>query len=149
MMADADVARFLTSDQRARDRAMAWRDMAMLVGHWSLRGYGHFVIEEKASGAFVGRVGPWQPEGWVGFEIGWALARDYWGRGYALEAARAAGDWMFATFPDDHIVSLINTANTPSQKLAQRLGMHRARSTLHGGMPHDVWQISRAAWTQR
>lgn len=146
MMAEAEVARFLTGDQRAQSRAEAWRDMALFVGHWALRGYGLFAVEEKASGAFIGRVGPWQPEAWVGFELGWGLRRDYWGQGYAFEAARAAGDWAFAHFKPQRIVSLIHASNTSSQKLAGRLGMRISASTLHAGMPHDIWEIARSDW---
>jgi RimJ/RimL family protein N-acetyltransferase len=146
MMADGGVARFLISDQRAKSRAEAWRDMALFVGHWALRGYGLFVVEEKATGAFVGRVGAWQPECWVGFELGWGLARSHWGKGYAHEAARAAGDWVFEAFPLERIVSLIHAQNTRSQKLAQRLGMRVSEITIHAGMPHDVWAITREAW---
>lgn len=146
MMADAEVARFLTVDQRARSPAEAWRDMALFVGHWALRGYGLFVVEEKGSGAFVGRVGAWSPEGWVGFELGWGLRRDYWGRGYAFEAARAAGDWVFANFKLERVVSLIHAANTRSQTLAERLGMRARASTLHAGMPHDIWEIEPRDW---
>lgn len=146
MMADAEVARFLTSSQRPMARAEAWRDLALFVGHWALRGYGLFAVEEKESGAFVGRVGAWQPECWVGFELGWGLARPYWGRGYASEAARAAGDWILSAFPLDRIVSLIHIDNTPSQNLATRLGMKAGEQTLHAGMLHDVWDISRADW---
>jgi RimJ/RimL family protein N-acetyltransferase len=146
MMADADVARFLSSDQRPRARSEAWRDLALFVGHWALRGYGLFAVEEKASGAFVGRVGAWQPECWVGFELGWGLAREHWGKGYALEAARAAGDWAFANFPLELLVSLIHADNTRSQALAQRLGMRVRETTLHAGMPHDIWEIARTDW---
>lgn len=146
MMADAEVARFLTGDQRTRSRADAWRDLALFVGHWALRGYGLFAVEEKASGAFVGRAGAWQPECWVGFELGWALSRAHWGKGYAYEAARAAGDWVFATFPLDHIVSLINTDNARSQALAKRLGMRVRDTTFHAGMPHEIWEIGRGQW---
>lgn len=146
MMADAEVARFLAGDQRPKERAEAWRDLALFVGHWALRGYGLFAVEEKESGAFVGRVGAWQPECWVGFELGWALARPFWGKGYAHEAARVAGDWVFAQFPLERIVSLIHADNMPSQKLAQRLGMRVSASTIHAGMPHDIWEISCADW---
>lgn len=148
MMADAEVARFLTGGQHAKSRAEAWRDLALFVGHWALRGYGLFAVEEKTSDAFVGRVGAWQPECWVGFELGWGLRREYWGRGYAFEAARAAGDWVFANFPLDEIVSLIHASNAPSQKLAERLGMRVRSSTLHAGMPHDIWSIARADWAK-
>ena len=148
MMAEPDVAAFLTGDQRPQDRATAWRSMAMLVGHWALRGYGLFAVEEKASGHFVGRVGAWQPECWVGFELGWGLARAHWGKGYALEAARAAGNWAFARFELGRLVSLIHTANTRSQKLARRLGMAPGELVIHAAMPHTIWSISRGDWMQ-
>lgn len=146
LMADAEVARFLSNTLRPASRAEAWREMAMFIGHWALRGHGLFAVEEKATGAFVGRVGAWQPEGWPGFELGWAIAREHWGEGYAQEAARAAGDWIFASFPLDRIVSLIHADNIRSQRLAQRLGMRSIASTLHAGMPHDIWSIARADW---
>lgn len=146
MMADVEVARFLSAEQAARDRASSWRDMALFVGHWALRGYGLFAVEDKQSGAFVGRVGAWQPEGWVGFELGWALARPFWGRGYAYEAARAAGDWIFATQAPVRLVSLIHANNARSQSLARRLGMRITDNTFHAGMPHDIWVISHGDW---
>ncbi|MES1197587.1 MAG: GNAT family N-acetyltransferase [Pseudomonadota bacterium] len=146
MMADADVARFLTSNQLPMDRANAWRAMALFVGHWALRGFGLFVVEEKSSGAFVGRVGAWQPEEWVGFELGWGLARPFWGKGYAREAARAAGDWAWTRIASDELVSLIHVDNTRSQNLAASLGMKPARATIHAGMPHTIWSVSRQNW---
>lgn len=149
MMAHEDVARFLSGHQRPLSRAEAWRDMALFVGHWALRGYGLFAVEEKHSGAFVGRVGAWQPECWVGFELGWAIARPHWGRGYAHEAARAAGDWILGAFALDRIVSLIHADNTPSQKLARRLGLKVSSQTIHAGMVHEVWEISRTDWGKR
>lgn len=148
MMADAEVARFLSSHQRPLARAEAWRDLALFVGHWALRGYGLFAVQEKQTGTFVGRVGAWQPECWVGFELGWAIARPYWGRGYAYEAARAAGDWVLASFPLDRIVSLIHVDNEASQKLARRLGMKVSAETLHAGMRHEVWDITREDWSK-
>lgn len=149
MMADAEVARFLTSDQRPQDRATAWRGLALLVGHWALRGYGLFAVEEKESGAFVGRVGAWQPECWVGFELGWGLARAHWGKGYGLEAARAAGDWAFANFTLERLVSLIHVDNARSIALAQRLGMRAGDTTFHAGMAHVIWSVSRQVWKSR
>ncbi len=146
MMADADVARFLTVDQRPMDRVTAWRNMAIFAGHWALKGYGLFVVESKDERRFVGRVGCWNPEGWVGFELGWGLARPHWGQGYALEAARAAGDWAFAAFAPPRLVSLIHVDNRRSQALAARLGMRRGDLTLHAGMPHAIWSIDAAHW---
>ncbi|MGE0046703.1 MAG: GNAT family N-acetyltransferase [Hyphomonadaceae bacterium] len=146
MMAEPEVALFLTADQRPMDRVSAWRAMAVFAGHWILRGAGMFVVEEKASGDFVGRVGPWQPEGWPGFELGWGLARRFWGKGYASEAARAAGDWAFANFDLDAVISLIHIDNHASQRVAQRLGETPGPKTLHAGMPHVIWSVSRETW---
>ncbi len=146
MMADVEVARFLTTDQRPLDRQSAWRSMAVFAGHWALKGYGLFVVEEKASGAFVGRVGPWEPEGWYGFEIGWGLDRRVWGKGYATEAARAAGDWAFQKLPLARVISVIHIDNRASQRVAQRLGMKPGSTILHAGMPHAIWSITRDDW---
>lgn len=146
MMAHPDVALFLTADRRPLDRAAAWRAMALFVGHWAMRGYGLFAVEERATGAFVGRVGPWRPDGWPDFEIGWSLARPYWGRGYATEAARAAGVWAFETFALQRVVSLIHVDNIASQNVAMRLGERPGVATLHAGLPHVIWEADQASW---
>src|SRR5262249_38327404 len=120
MMATPEVARFLTGDQRPQDREAAWRTLAVFVGHWALKGFGLFAVEEKATGAFVGRVGLWRPEGWAGLELGWGLPRAHWGRGFAYEAARAAGDWAFARRDELELISLIHADNIRSQNLSRR-----------------------------
>ena len=148
MMADPEVAQFLTMDQAPAEPPLSWHAMAVFVGHWAMRGYGLYVVEEKATGAFVGRVGAWRPEGWVGFELGWALSRQHWGKNYAYESARAAGDWIFDAFPLEHLVSLIHVDNLRSQRLAQRLGMSAVTETMHAGMPHAIWAIAREDWVR-
>ena len=80
---------------------VGWRNAAIMAGHWVLHGFGMFVVEEKSSGKYIGRVGPWFPPGWPGFEVGWGIATGFRGKGYAVEAARAAIDWVFATFELD------------------------------------------------
>ena len=85
--ADEEMARFIGG---ACGRDDAWRGMAMMLGHWALRGYGLWAVEEKESGAFSGCVGLWRPEGWPELEAGWWLVRAKQGRGYATEAARRA-----------------------------------------------------------
>src|SRR5689334_1247843 len=90
MYADAEVMRFLGGPV---GREQAWRHIALLAGHWVLRGHGQWALERRAEGRFLGRAGLWEPEGWPGLEIGWTLRRDAWGAGYATEAARAAIAW--------------------------------------------------------
>ena len=95
-----------------------------------------FAVEEKASGKYVGRVGPWSPPGWPGFEVGWGIAKEFRGKGYAVEAARASIDWVFATFEIDEIIHCIDAANAPSQAVARRLGARRIeRSICSASLP--------------
>ena len=96
MAADPVIAPFV-GYAGAPLREACWRSVALWIGHWTLRGFGMWAVEERASGAFIGRIGLWQPEGWPGTEVGWLLGRDWWGHGYASEAARASVDWGFAT----------------------------------------------------
>jgi RimJ/RimL family protein N-acetyltransferase len=96
MCADPEVMRYV-GDRRVLNREDAWRQLAMLAGHWQLRGYGMWAVEERATGTFLGRVGLHYPEGWPDREIAWALARPHWGNGYAFEAASAALNHAFVT----------------------------------------------------
>ncbi|HEX7081725.1 MAG TPA: GNAT family N-acetyltransferase [Gammaproteobacteria bacterium] len=125
-MADARVVRFLGAAPMGR--ALAWRHMASIVGHWAIRGYGFFSVEEKATGQWVGRVGPWYPEGWPAPEIGWTLSPDHWGKGYATEAARAAVAYAFDTLEWPSVVHVILPGNARSIAVAERLGSRFLRS---------------------
>ena len=74
MCADPEVMRYI-GDGQPLPRPLAWRNLALMVGHWSLRGYGLWAAQERSSGILVGRIGFWNPEGWPGFELGWMLRR--------------------------------------------------------------------------
>jgi len=147
--ADAEVMRFL-GEGKPMTRPEAWRHMAFLVGHWHLRGYGHWAVEEKATGRLVGRIGFLNPEGWPAFEIGWTLARESWGRGYATEGARRALEYAFTELERDHVISLIAPENQASIKVAERLGERLESETellgkhvLIYGIDRDVWRKAR------
>lgn len=122
MMAERSVAAFLTMDGEPQSRADAWRGLAMIAGCWSLRGFGMWAVEERATGKFAGRVGPWQPEGWPGFEIGWGIHPAFQRRGYATEAAEASIKWARETLGVNRIHHIIAPNNAPSQAVAKRLG---------------------------
>lgn len=119
--ADPDIQRYL-GEGRPLARWEAWRQMAMIVGHWQLRGYGPWAVEERATGRLLGRIGFFNPEGWPGFELGWVLAKWGQGRGYATEGASAALKFAFSELKSDKVISLIQPANEPSIKVALRLG---------------------------
>jgi RimJ/RimL family protein N-acetyltransferase len=144
MLADPASARFITSDGKpVTDAFMGWLNAAIMAGHWVLYGVGMFVVEEKSSGKFAGRVGPWSPPGWPGFEIGWGIAPEFRGKGFALEAARATTDWSFATFEIDRIIHCIDRENTASQAVARRLGAEKQNEIDLFGHVADVWVTSR------
>ena len=121
MCIDPDVMRFL-GDGRPMTNIEIWRQMAWFMGHWYFRGYGIWAVEEKDSGKLVGRIGFIDPIGWPGFELGWTLARDSWGKGYANEGARRALSYAFGEMDRDHVISLIAPENVASVKVAERLG---------------------------
>jgi [ribosomal protein S5]-alanine N-acetyltransferase len=96
--------------------------MAMLAGMWTLRGFGQWAIEVKASGDFIGRAGVWFPEGFPGIEAGWVIGHEHWGAGYATEAGREALRQAFATLGVTQVISLIDPENTASRRVAEKLG---------------------------
>jgi RimJ/RimL family protein N-acetyltransferase len=130
-------------DRGPLSREDAWRQLAMFAGHWSLRGYGMWAVEELAGGAFVGRVGLHYPEGWPERELGWALARHHWGRGYAFEAATAALRIAFATLDWPRAVSLIAPSNVRSIRLAERLGERFERNLVVRGHEVSLYAVER------
>jgi len=134
LCADPEVMRFIGG--KPLDALEAWRHFAFHVGHWELRGYGHWVVEEKSTGKLVGRVGFLNPVGWPAFEIGWTLKREFWGKGYASEAARRALPYGFNELDQPHIISLIHPENKASIHVAERLGETlEGKTELFG---HDV-----------
>ena len=147
MLSDPVSGRFITADGKPVTDAFAgWRNAAIMSGHWALHGFGLFVVEEKSTGKFVGRVGPWFPPGWPGFEVGWGIAGEFRGKGYAVEAARASIDWAFARFEIDRIVHCIDRENTASQAVARRLGAGKEHEFDLFGHVADVWVTSRDRW---
>lgn len=144
--ADPEVMRYLTPQGKPLTRAEAWRQMAFMVGHWQLRGYGHWVVEEKASGNLVGRIGFLNPEGWPGFEIGWTLARESWGKGYATEGARRALRYAFTEMGQEHVISLIHPENRNSIRVAERLGEKLEGETDAVGIRVLIYGIWRDTW---
>jgi len=143
MCADEEIMRYIGG--KAFSRIEAWRHMAYLVGHWELLGYGHFAVEEKASGRFIGRIGFLNPGGWPAFEIGWTLAREAWGKGFAIEGARRALDFAFKELDKPHVISLIHPENKASIRVAERLGEKVEGKTEVLGIPVLIYGIDRPA----
>lgn len=148
--ADATTMRFLGG---AKSRGEAWRIFTMIAGAWSINGYSYWSVIERDTGRWVGRIGPWQPEGWPGTEIAWGVAPAFAGRGYAYEAAAAAMDYAVDVLGWTRIIHTIHPDNTPSIRLAQRLGSTNAGPvTLPDPLSDfrvDAWGQSAAEWRAR
>ncbi len=128
MMSDEDTVRYIGG--KTTDRAQTWRSMMAMIGHQKVRGYGFMSVVEKASGKWVGRIGPWYPEGWEAPEIGWTLHRDFTGKGYAKEAGQACVDYAFNTLGWDEIIHVIAHGNIASIKTAEAVGSRYLREAV-------------------
>ncbi len=123
------------------------------IDDWAASGVGKLVVERR-DGAILGRVGinVWDARTWgqstlvrageaARPELAWALAREYWGRGYATEAAEAIRDWVREGGRlEGELISLVNPANVASRRVAEKLGATpRETVTLFDGSPAVVW----------
>ncbi|KAA2313572.1 N-acetyltransferase [Pseudooceanicola sediminis] len=104
------------------DEEAAWWSIATIIGHWHLRGYGHFAVIEKETGLNCGLVGPWFPRGWPEPELSWQLLDGAEGKGIATEAARCVLDWLFQDKGWASCVSLVDPENDRSTAMVERLG---------------------------
>ncbi|MFL6278534.1 MAG: GNAT family N-acetyltransferase [Vicinamibacterales bacterium] len=150
MMADEVATRFIGG---VPPRSVCWRQLMTLIGAWHAHGFAMFSVIEKESGRWIGRLGPWQPEGWPGTEIGWAIVRNRWGRGYAGEGAAAATNWAFDTLGWSEVIHSIAPENFGSQRVAEKLG---SRLLGPGKLPPpfdndtvNLWGQTREEWRGR
>lgn len=139
MMADPEVTRFL-GEGRPLSRVEAWRQLAMFAGHWVLRGYGLWAVEERATGQFVGRIGCHDPEGFPAFEVAYTLARPGWGKGYAREGAGAALAYARDVLRHPAITSIIRPDNQRSIRVAESLGAVASETVEFYGAPSILYR---------
>jgi len=149
MLRDAEVMQFIggVTDEPAADILERWH------ARWSANGVGPFVLVRRKDERVLGRAGlvVWDTSVWRNCtraeagehaqdELGWALLREHWGRGYASEGALAVREWAWREAGVGHLVSLIHPDNAPSRRVAERLGCVRGeRVTLEEGVACDVW----------
>ena len=152
-------AEFMSDEATARHlggsipREVAWRQFATIIGAWTLNGFSMFSFIEKASGRWVGRGGPWVPEGWPGNEVGWGIVASAQRQGYAKEAATAAIDWAFERLGWTDVIHCIDPANTASIATARSLGSTLQRTAVAAPPPlvatWDLYGQTREQWRAR
>jgi ribosomal-protein-alanine N-acetyltransferase len=122
-------------------REQAFTQFSALIGHWVMRGFGRWIVADKASDAPLGVVGILYPEGWPEPELAWSLFDGAEGRGVAHEAAAAARDHAYGPLGMTTLISLVASDNPRSEALARRLGARPDGSRAvpgHGATP--VWR---------
>jgi RimJ/RimL family protein N-acetyltransferase len=143
LYADAETMRYV-GEGKTFNRQETWRAVSSMLGHWLLRGYGMWAVELKGTGEMIGRAGFINPEGWPGFELGWMIAKPYWGRGYATEAAEAALAFAFRELAQDKVISLIRRDNLPSIRVAEKIGAQFDSEVDVLGAPALVYACTRS-----
>lgn len=153
---DAEVMRFI-GDGSAWPPARTEQALARWHGFWEDDGFGQFAVRRLEDGRVVGDVGllAWDPAAWrpgsrvrIGpeaeIEIGWTLAREFWGRGYATEAATAIRDWALGSLEIARLVSLIQPENERSIRVAEKLGERYERDVVtHAGQTARLYALER------
>jgi len=122
-------------------RAVAHEQFNAVIGHWHMRGFGRWIIENRDTQTAIGLAGLYHPEDWPEPEVAWSLFDGAEGQGFATEAARAARAYAYDILGWDQVMSLIMPNNTRSVAVARRLG-----AILEGPYSHpklgtlDLWR---------
>ncbi|NQS92230.1 MAG: GNAT family N-acetyltransferase, partial [Chloroflexi bacterium] len=122
MVASAEVMQYATYNGDPMARAQAWNWLCLMLGHWHMRGYGLWAIEEKNTGNLLGRVGLQFLDWFDDVELVWMLKQSAWGKGFATEGARATINFGMDAIKLPRVTSVIRRENEPSIRLAKRLG---------------------------
>jgi RimJ/RimL family protein N-acetyltransferase len=144
MWADPQVTRFIGGKPLSPEDV--WKKILQYAGHWSLMGFGYWVIDEKATGRFVGEAGfadfkrDIEPSLAGAPEVGWALASWAHGKGFATEAVRAALDWGRLHFGSVRTVCLIHPENLQSIRLAEKCGYRHSQLATYKGQPVQIFE---------
>ncbi|MGK4005231.1 GNAT family N-acetyltransferase [Sorangium sp. So ce1036] len=137
MHADLEMMKYI-GDGRPLDRPSAWLHLAMLIGHWDLRGYGVWAVEEMGTGELIGRAGLLHPDGWPDAELNWMIKPSRAGRGLATEAARAVLRFAWTELGLSRLISLVRPGNAASIRVAEKLGGSLAETIEFMGGPMHV-----------
>jgi RimJ/RimL family protein N-acetyltransferase len=126
------------------------RSVRHLATHWQRHGFGEWAVQERSTGELIGRIGLLYHPDWVAdesrVEIGWLLARRAWGKGYATEGARPGIEHAFARLRVDRLMSIALVGNGRSQRVMEKLGLHRQGQTRWKGSDVVWYAIDRGGW---
>lgn len=128
------------------DLARVERLIARQIGEWDVRGYAWWAVTLPADGTLIGWCGLQYLPDTDETEVGYLLGRDWWGQGYATEAARASVAFGFTHFAFDEIIGITHPDNTASQNVLKKCGMDFTAATRYFNMDCFRFAISRDMW---
>ena len=145
MYADPEVMRYV-GDGRTLTRSETERSVRRMIERWEADGFGLFTTVRKDDEAVIGRVGllVWNTDTWEPttraeaadvpseVEVGYTLGRDYWGQGFATEAAGAVRDYALCELGAARLIALIIHGNIASENVARKLGLEYERVIMLG-----------------
>ncbi len=136
----SERARFVGGPQ---DRWSSWRAFLAGIGHWTLRGYGMWIVQHRETGCVAGRVGMIYNDGWHEPELGWHIYDGFEGKGFAYQATLAARSYSAQHFGLDAVISYISPDNRRSLNLAKRLGATFECESVLLGEPCHIYRHPR------
>jgi RimJ/RimL family protein N-acetyltransferase len=132
--ADPRVMRWI-DDGSVRDLDQTAEDIERWEEEWDEEGFGLFAVELLASGELIGFTGlsvpGFLPEVMPAVAISWRLGPQFWGQGYASEAAHATLEFALQDRGLDHVISISRVGDTRSENVIRKLGMVPERETVH------------------
>jgi RimJ/RimL family protein N-acetyltransferase len=150
IFADPEVTRYI-GEGVPLTRAQSEERIAFLVRHWEEHGFGHWATEDRATGVLIGRIGLLHHPDWRedpdNVEVGWTLARAFWGRGLATEGALASLRYGFEDLELDRIISITEPTNRASRRVMEKAGLSPAGESFWRDRKVVWYAIARSSWS--
>ena len=145
---DADVVRYI-GDGKPQTRSQTQMRLNAVLDHWEQHGFGLCAVIAKAGGAFIGFCGLQYLDGTSEIEVGYRLAKRFWGKGLATEAASASLKYGFDELGLDRIVAVVHPENVASQMVIQKIGLQYEKDAQFYGSELEYYAITRAEFKLR
>ena len=142
MNADAEVMRYI-GDGKPQSRAQTQLRLNAILDHWEQHGFGLCAVVDRVSRAFVGFCGLQYLDNTSEIEVGYRLAKQFWGMGLATEAAGATVRFGFDELGLDRIVAVVQPENVPSQWVIQKIGLKYVKDAPFYNSDVEYYAVTR------
>jgi ribosomal-protein-alanine N-acetyltransferase len=140
--ADADVMRYI-GDGKPQTRAQTEMRLNAILNHWDQHGFGLWALVDKTSNALIGFCGLQYLDNTAEIEIGYRFAKEFWGMGFATEAAGATLRYAFEVLGLDRIVAVVQPENFASQSVIEKIGLRYVKDAHFYNSDVEYYAITR------